>query len=205
MKQLGNKSLSAVLAVVVNLLWWAEWAFGAWCIYMGAMAAHIRKAFALQVPISYSPMTMSVVPPIKKNGEVGILNTTNGVLSVHIDANWQNIGMLLIGYGLIFAVIVTITYQLKKILQSFSKDQPFHRSNMSRIKIIALVLISYSIVQWLFIIAVNHILIATFGFKHLELTYDFNITCFLIGVALFIVEGIIKTGLSLEEERQLTI
>ncbi|MDB5023280.1 MAG: hypothetical protein JWP78_1035 [Mucilaginibacter sp.] len=194
-----------MLAAAVNLLWWLEWIAGGLCMVRGGMAAYIRKGFALQVPISYSATTIGQIRPLEKNGSVGILNATDGTLSVHIGANWHNIGMLLIGYGLLFAVIVTITYQFKKILQSFKRDQPFQRSNVSRIKKIALILIGYSLVQWLFIIAVNQILISNFQFKHLDLTYDFNSTCLLVGVVLLVVEGIFKTGLSLEEDKQLTI
>ena len=205
MKLLGNKSLSAVLTFAVNLLWWLEWIAGGTYIIMGAMTARIRKGFALQVPISYSATTTGQIHSIEQNGPVATFNTNNGTLSIHIDANWRNIVMLLIGYSMLFAVIVTITYQLKKILESFSQNQPFHKLNMSRVRNIALVLICYSVVQGLFVITVNHILISTFIFKHLDLTYDFNISCLLTGIILLVVEGIFKTGLSLEEDKQLTI
>jgi len=205
MKQLGNKSLSTVLAIIANILWWSEWIFAAGCIVMGIGAATIRKGFALQIPISYSDMTVLQVRSFRKDGPIGILNTTNGILSVHIDANWQNIVMLLLGYGLLFATIVTITYQLKNILKSFQKDQPFDRLNIKRVRNIALILIGYSLSQWLFVVIVNMILTASFNFWHLDLTYNFNISCLIMGVVLLAVEGAFKAGLSLEEDKQLTI
>lgn len=205
MKHLGNKSLSAILAVTVNLLWWLEWFAGGICVVMVFIAAHVRKGFALQIPISYSPISIRQIYSVKKNGDFSVLNSTNGILSVHVDANWQNIVILLIGFGALFAAIVIITYQFKKILESFKRDQPFHRLNMLRVRNIALVLICYSLVHWLFIITVNHILISSFLFKHMDLTYDFNLSCLLMGIVLLVVEGIFKTGLLLEEDKQLTI
>jgi hypothetical protein len=63
----------------------------------------------------------------------------------------------------------------------------------------------YSFAQWAFAFAINMFLNSNFQFKHLDLTYDFNISCLLMGVALLVVEEIFKAGLLLEEEQQLTI
>ncbi|WP_214072384.1 DUF2975 domain-containing protein [Mucilaginibacter sp. dw_454] len=205
MKILGNKSLSAFLAIVATLLFWAELAAGSVFVVMLFTAAHIRKAFALQVPISYSSTSMLQIYSAKRNGDFSILNTTDGILSIHIGASWQNIMILLTGYGLLFAVVVMITYQLKKIFGSFKQNQPFHKSNMYRVRYIAFVLISYSVIQWLFVIAVNKILLQIFIFDHLDLTYNFNINCFLMGIVLLAVEGIFRTGLALEEDKELVI
>jgi hypothetical protein len=205
MKHLGNKSLSAILAVIVNLVWWLEWVLGIVLIGMGAIAAHVRKGFALQVPVSYSPISIRQVYSVQNKGDFSVLNSNNGILSIHIEANWQNITMLLVGYGAMFAVIVIITYQFKKIMESFKQDQPFHQLNMLRVRYIALVLMGYSLAQWLFVIAVNYLLSSNFQFRHMDLTYDFNFSCLLMGVVLLAVEGIFKTGLLLEEDKQLTI
>lgn len=205
MKVLGNKSLSSALAVVINVLWWLEWIGGIVCIVLGSIAAQVRKGFALQVPINYSNLTIGRVNSINKDFPMGILNTTNGVISLHINASWQNIVMLLIGYGLIFSVIVIMTYQLKRIFQNFKQNLPFNELNMLRIRNIAIVLISYSFVQWLFVIAVNQILNSNLQFKHLDLTYNFDVGYLLVGIALFVVEGIFRIGISMEEEKQLTI
>jgi hypothetical protein len=205
MKHLGKKSLSAVLAFAANLLLWIEIGGACVAVFMLLMAAHIRKAFALQVPISYSPMTSALIQAEGHERNFGILNTTAGILSIHIDATWQNIVFLILGYGALFAVVLMITYQLKRIFESFRQDQPFHQSNIGRIKNIAFILIGYSVVQWVFVIVTNQLLLAIFTFKHLELTYDFNFSCLTLGVVLLAVQGVFKAGLALEEDKQLTI
>jgi len=99
-----------------------------------------------------------------------------------------------------------ITYQIKRIFENFRQNQPFHQSNIGRIANIALILIGYSLVQWTFVIVVNQILLSRFTIWHnLELTYDFNFSCIIVGVVLLAVQGVFKAGLVLEEDKQLTI
>jgi len=205
MNYIGKKSLSSVLAVVVTILWWAEWLFGVGCIGAALITANVRKMFALQVPISFEPISIHKMEAYVDAHKVGILNTTNGTLSIHIDATWQNMALMLVGYGALFAVIVTITYQIKQIFKSFKQDEPFQKSNLFRIRLIALILIAYSIFQWLFVIVTNQILLSKFIFHHLDLTYDFNVSCLVTGIVMLVLEGIFKMGVTLEEDKQLTI
>jgi hypothetical protein len=63
----------------------------------------------------------------------------------------------------------------------------------------------YSIAQWVFTVVINQILLSSFDFKHMELTYNFNVSCLVIGIIILVLEGIFKAGSALEEEQQLTI
>lgn len=205
MKPLKNKSLSAILSTIANLIWWLEWLGGAYCIIMGIMAGFIKKGYVFIIPINYDPITIRQIYSNSKNGPVGILNSTNGNLAFGIHANFQNIIMLLIGFGSLYAAILIVTYQLKKILHSLKQNQPFQQLNILRLKIIAFVLIGYSLVQWAFVIVVTRILVSTFRFPHMDLTYGFNYNCLFMGVILLAVQEIFKTGMLLEEDKQLTI
>jgi hypothetical protein len=205
MKPLQNRSLSAILSAIVNLIWWLEWLGGAYCIIMGTMAACIRKAYVFIIPINYDPITIRQIYTIQKNGPVGILNSTNGNLAFGIRANLQNIVMLLVAFCVLFGAILIITYQLKKILHSLKQHEPFQQKNIVRLKTIAFVLIGYSLLQWVFVIVVTQILVSPFRFPHMDLTYGFNYNCVLMGVILLVVQEIFKSGMLLEEDKQLTI
>jgi len=205
MKRLGSKSLSAFLATAINIIWWLEILGGCTLTVMMFITAHIRKGFALQVPVTYSPISIKQIYSVGTGSNFSVLNTNNGILSIHVPANWQTIALLLIGYGLLFGVIVLITYQLKKLLERFSHNQPFHNNNRFRIRNVAFALLGYSVAQWIFTIVVNQILLMNFNFRHMELTYDFNITCFLTGLVILVLEGIFKAGTALEEEQQFVI
>jgi hypothetical protein len=205
MKRLGSKSLSAFLATAVNIIWWLEILGGCTLAVMVFITAHIRRGFALQVPVTYSPITIKQIYPVGTGNDFSVLNTNNGILSIHVPANWQTIALLLIGFGLLFSVVLLITYQLKKLMEKLSNNQPFHSTNRFRIRNVAWLLMGYSVAQWIFTIVVNQILLMNFNFRHMELTYDFNISCFLIGLVILVLEGIFKAGSALEEEQQFVI
>jgi hypothetical protein len=114
MKSFRKNPLSSVLAKVINVVWWLEWFSGATLIVMASITASVRRGFALQIPINFSTTTIRQARSVNKELESGIINTTDGVFSLHIDANWQNLAMLLFGFALIFSTIIIITYQLKK-------------------------------------------------------------------------------------------
>lgn len=201
----SNRSLPAILFKIVNMVWWLEWAGGLAWVVMVFTVARIRRGFALQIPISFSNITIRQFYPAANNGEVGILNTSEGTLSVHIAATFQNILMILMGSALIFAAVVLITYQFKKILQNIKNEQPFHQSNIRRAGNIAFILIGYSLVQWLFVLLINYKLNAAYTFHHINLAYNFNLSCLLAGIVLLVMKGVFKTGLLLEQDNQLTI
>ncbi|WP_214225644.1 DUF2975 domain-containing protein [Pedobacter sp. B4-66] len=205
MKTLGNKSLSTVIAITLNVVWWIEWAVAAGFLILLAVAGHIRGGYVLQLPVTFSETTISTVRSISSNFPGGHINATDGILSLQIQANSPNIILLLFGYGLIFASINIITYQLKIIFSNFKKNLPFNELNINRIRNIAIVLIAYSVVQWLYVVLVNVILSSNLKWGHMDLTYNFSVSYALMGLMLIIVAEIFKIGLSLEEEKQLTI
>jgi hypothetical protein len=206
MKILGNKSLSAVIAMILNFAWWIEWAFAAVFLIIMGISGQIRGAYVLPLPVTFSETTIGTVQSISKTFPGGHINTTNGILSLTIQSNLTNVVLLLVGCGFIFASISIITYQLKMIFSNFKKNLPFNILNIYRIRNIAIVLIAYSVVQWLYVVLVNMILNSKMKWDHhLELSYSFSVNYALMGVVLIIVVGVFQIGLSLEEEKQLTI
>jgi hypothetical protein len=205
MKKLGQKSLSSVLAAAINVLWWLEWFIGAAGAVTGVITALVRRGFAIQLPVSFSAVSIKQIYAVNHTAGFSVLNTTSGKLSIYIKASFQNTAGILIVYGLILTVALIITFQLKEIFISFKRNEPFQMLNLKRIRKIALTLILASVVQWLFVIIVNQYLNTNFFLGNLKPTYDYNWSCFLIGIILIVVEGIFKIGLELEEEKQLTI
>jgi hypothetical protein len=93
------------------------------------VTARIRKGFALQVPVTYTPISVKQIYSAGTKSNFSILNADSGVLSIHVPANWQTIALMLIGFGLLFGVVLLITYQLKKLFEKLVNNQPFHSSN----------------------------------------------------------------------------
>jgi hypothetical protein len=205
MKTLGNKSLSAILAKCINVIWWIAWIGFVVLITAIIMTAVIKKAFVLNIPVTYAAVTIAQIQPAGGGFPPGVLNSTNGSLYVQIAATWPYVIMLLAALTIIFAAVLMVTYQLKIIFSNFRNNLPFNEPNISRIRHIAVVLIGYALAQWLFNIAVNQILVSNFRWEHITLTYSFNISCLLTGIVLIVIAEIFKQGTALDNENKLTI
>jgi len=205
MQVLGNKSLSAILARIINTFWWLEWI--AFCVVIIAtIAAGIgKKTFTIDIPVTYAAITLKQIAPVNSDFASGILNATSGHLSLDVGTSWQSVIVLITGFAIVFAVAITITYQLKIIFSNFKKNLPFTELNISRIRNIAFILITYSVIQWLFIIVVNQILMSNLKWEQVKLTYSFNLSALSIGIVLVVIAEIFKLGAWLDNERKLTI
>ena len=205
MKTLGKNSLSSTLSTIINVIWWIEWIFFIALIGVITVTTIIKKEFAVNIPVTFSDITLRQVHGVNSNSPTGVLNTNSGNLYLHVDATWQNVSMLLIECVLIFSIVALITYQLKNIFSSFKKNIPFNNTNIARIRTIAFVLMIYSGVQWLFVIMVNQILISNLKWEHITLTYSFNISCFVTGIVLIVIAEIFKLGYLLDDEIKQTV
>jgi hypothetical protein len=130
----------------------------------------------------------------------------NGNFSFLIHNSFLNTLVCLLGIVVIFAVILLITFQLKMILSSFTKNDPFNESNIQRMNLIGILLIGFSFLDLFFNILINLYLNTRFNWKEaVSLTAGYNINYLLTGVIIIIIAGIIKLGASLENENKLTI
>ena len=205
MKTLGNKSLAAALSRVINIFWWLEWAGFTIIMALGFALAIEKRAFTIDIPITYSAITLKQISSANKDFPSGLLNSTNGNLNLNIHATWQNILLLQTGLSILCAAAILITYQLRCIFASFRQTLPFQGSNITRIRNIAFILIALTVVQWLFVIIVNQVLFSNLIWEQVQLTYHFNFSALITGLILIVVAEIFKLGVSLENENKLTI
>jgi hypothetical protein len=206
MNLIKKKSTSFILNKCLNVIWYIEWIACLMAVITFALAGFIRQGYSMQLPITFkSKYTQDILDARHTNLGKAILNADAANLSIHVDANWQNILMIVFGYGSIFAVIVIITYQLRKMSRDFQIEAPFQQLSLIRIKYISFVLISYTAVQWLFVIGVNQFIYFNYQVRSYELTYDFNFSCLITGIILLLVTEIFKAGIELEEEKKLVI
>ena len=206
MKSLGNKSLSKILSIILNIMWWIEWIGSGILITVILITCFLGKNISLNFPLTFSSVTFKTVTSISKDIPAGVINVMNGNFYLPIDNTWQNIWMLLAGSIVICAVFIVITHQLKLIFSSLSNNQPFNELNVLRIRNIGIVLIVFSFLQFLSNIILNQFLLSHFNWEEgIKLTYTFNVGYLITGVILIIVAEIFKEGVSLKEETNLTI
>ncbi|MDP4150783.1 MAG: DUF2975 domain-containing protein [Bacteroidota bacterium] len=205
MKALGNKSLSAILARVLTVLWWLEWVTFAFVFTFAMVVAGVKKSFTLSIPVNYSAITLRKIIPVNNEFSAGVLNSTSGNLNLTLDSSWQHVALLLTALTTVFTLAIMITFQLKAIFSSFTRNLPFHDANIRRIRNIAFVLIGYSVIQWLLILVVNRVLAANFRWEQVQLTYSFNLSALATGLVLIVIAEIFRLGATLENENKLTI
>jgi Protein of unknown function (DUF2975) len=206
MKVLGKRSLSTVLAVTINIVWWLEW------IAMGAMLVAIILAFTvkqtvkLDVPVSMAPAAGTVVNAEDALSPTGMLFPMQGHFSFQIDTNLQNAFILVAGTLIVFGFLMRVTYHLKLIFLSFKQGQPFNEANFERIRNIGLALIAFCVLQFIFNIGLRSFLTTHFKWPNgMALTYSFNVNFLVTGLILIVLSEIFKLGVFLEEDKNLTI
>lgn len=206
MKAIGYKSLSNILFLIINAVWWLEWIATIVITSVFIIASFTQKYININIPVSFSPVNFKTVRAINKDALEGSLQVMNGNFSFQIHTGFLNTLIFLIGFIAVCSVILLITYQLKMIFSSFKMNDPFNELNIKRMNLIGILLIGFSFLQLLFNILINQYLNSQFNWKEaVALTAGFNINYFLTGVILIIIAGIIKLGASLENENKLTI
>ncbi|MDB5147654.1 MAG: hypothetical protein JWQ57_1674 [Mucilaginibacter sp.] len=205
MKTLGNKSLSSFLFLIVRAIWWIEWFCLVAIIAVAMVALYFRKGFVLSIPVSYDALNIRQLHPLQQNFPTAHLYSSTGNFSIHVYAGSFNCFLFFTALLLFFMAISIITHQLKVILSNFRSGVPFNSVTISKINYIAILLIGCSVIQLLLNISINYYFRLHVALQDVNLNYSFNFTFFTTGIVLLIVAGILKMGLSIEEENRFTI
>jgi hypothetical protein len=206
MKSLRNKSLSKILSIILNVLWWIECIGSGVLITVILVTAFFKRNISLNFPLAFSSVTFKTVPSVSKNMPPGVINVMNGNFYMPVDNNWQNILILIAASIIICSVFIIITYQLKLLFSSLSKNQPFDALNVLRIRNTGIWLIVLSLLLFFSNIIINQFLQSHFTWDEgISLTYKFNISYLVAGIILIIVAEIFNEGVTLKEETNLTI
>ena len=206
MKSLQKKSLSKILSIILNVIWWIEWIGTGVLVTVILASAFFKQSISLNFPLAFSSVEFKTVPSVSKNLPPGVINVMNGNFYLPVDNNWQNILLLLAASIAICAVFIIITYQLKLLFLSLSNNQPFDALNVVRIRNTGIGLIVLSLLLFFSNIIINQFLQSHFIWdKGISLTYTFNISYLIAGIILIIVAEIFNEGVTLKEETKLTI
>lgn len=206
MKALGKKSLSAILSIIINIVWWIEWIAGTVLIIAIMIATFSNKNVSLSVPVSFSSVNFKTVSSVANTIPAGQMQVMNGNFIFPINITLQNSLLITAGVLMAFAVLLLITYQLKIVFSNFRRNQPFNELNIPRIRNVGILLIYISVLQWLFNIALNLFLNSHFKWDpEVKLTYHFDVSFLISGVIIIIVAEIFRMGFVMEEDNTLTI
>jgi hypothetical protein len=160
--------------------------------------------FSTKVPVKLDDTFIRKIPRIDEP-KTHMLIANSGTITVRIQRTWQNMALLFSCILALFGGVLVTTYQIKSIIRSFRRNEPFDKINLRRIRIIAFVLIAYFVGKQVYILVAKQIVSSMFVFDHMKLGYDRDFGFLIAGLALLVLEAVFKRGTYLEEEEQLTI
>ncbi len=206
MKSSGNKTLSKILSIFLNIIWWIEWIGTGILLSMILVTSFLGRSISLNFPVTFSPVSFKTVPSVNKDIPPGVINVMDGNFYVAVNHTWQNVLMLVAIVIAVAAVFIVITWHLKRIFRSLCYNEAFGEDNVLRIRQIGLVLIVFAVLQFLTNIIINGFLKTHFTWdESIQLTYAFRFSYLFTGLVLIVVAQIFKEGVNLKEETNLTI
>lgn len=102
-----------------------------------------------------------------------------------------------------FTTLAIVGYQVKEILGSLQRNEPFNKMNFHRVRIIAFTLIGVFIGEMITYIIIERTMLSQAGSEYIKLESTKEILW--TGLAMLVLEAVFKRGTYLEEEKKLTI
>lgn len=188
------KSLSRILKVFFNILFWVSVATAA------ISSLFLIVTFFIDKSVFILPKTWEG------------LSITVGIMKFNIDPNLSdNINLkhllqtMLPIVIVISSIFVIVNHNLRLILKTVADNRPFERNNAKRLFIIGIVLIISSVVwkitEGIFALTV----INTLNIENIDVTFTVDVAMLLTGFLILILAGVFQYGSYLQEEYNATL
>jgi len=202
MKVLHRMALD-ILEFTVRLCWWGILIMTP--LLLGAIFfAGESNKFHLKVPVKFRDGSIKV-PGFEYEKVHKLIMTDAGTLNIHFEPTLQNkvIGILL--FSVCYSAFAIVIYQVRKILKSLMRNDPFNNMNFYRVRIIAYILIGAFVAEILFFLIMRSTVLSAPHYQTLNIAYTDHVFLLWAGLTMLALEAVFKRGAYLEEEEQLTI
>lgn len=206
MTYLGKRSLAAILKIVLNLCWYAQLIFFTVVIIGVLVGVSLQGHLSYRWPVTLSESSYDEIKTTNTTAsDVKVVPTKGELLFTRMN-NWENIAITHTGLALIFGTFLLVTFQLKKIFSNFTRKEPFTLSNSKRIRLIGIILIASSLINFLFGIFYTNYINTNFQWnERVSFTQSLDVSTILMGLLIMILAEIFRLGTELQEEKNLTI
>jgi len=188
------KSLSRILKVFFNILFWVSVATAA------ISSLFLIVTFFIDKSVFILPKTWEG------------LSITVGIMKFNIDPNLSDntnlkhlLQTMLPMVIVISSIFVIVNHNLRLILKTIADNRPFERNNAKRLFIIGIVLIISSVVwkitEGIFALTV----INTLNIENIDVTFTVDVAMLLTGFLILILAGVFQYGSYLQEEYNATL
>lgn len=203
---LKNKNSVYYSYIIINFLWYAL--CGTTILVVGTILT--KHAFGLmletldiRIPIETNQLTLQTAI------DSSMISIDSATASLNADYIMNNHSSLYI--GLITSLFIGLGlflfgfFQLRMILKSAWNDKVFTRKNITRLKVIAGLIIALKPFQWiiyqLFVVPIDEMLIA----NEFSVSLNFELGSFVYGLLLFALAAVFEKGHAMYQELKLTV
>jgi uncharacterized membrane protein (DUF485 family) len=175
MRALGPGSVSSLLKIILDVVYAALW--------VGVIGLVIVMILALL--LSFNP---EFLQNVKLAGDHGDIRNPVALISGGLFAA-----------SLYLAGVLIIVGSLRRIFMTLTSGDPFHPQNISRLRLIGLMLAGLEVARWVVFAATRWLLPEVDGEANLSLTAWFSV------LVVFVLAEIFREGARLRREAELTI
>ncbi|HAG91679.1 MAG TPA: hypothetical protein DCL41_07390 [Bdellovibrionales bacterium] len=216
MKVLGKSSLSAKIKIVLDGMWYLGiaavgiWVFVAVFLLMSNTSCGDNPNCSSNATVGDIGFELdSAAPQLQSKDGKATAYFSEGVGKLAIKGSLNRsvfIAIVFEGIFLGFLVLMVIRL-LRQLFKTFAEDSPFTKSNIRRLRLIAVGILGISISSGLFSFINAYLLSQQFGGEGIRLVArgGFNISTLFAGVVIFILAEIFRLGAELEDERAHTV
>ena len=196
----------ARVSYLINAFWYLEILGFITFIGIFLTSAIIRKQFVVMLPVDFSQYNVRQIKTLNDTFENARLDSYSGVMNFHVQSSLENVSFMALIYILIFSVILGVTYQLKGIFDNFKHNQHFTKTNIKRLRLIAILILMAPVIRYILAVIANQILFNNLKLgPFLKLSPSLSIGFLTTGLFLLMIVEIFKIGVDLEDENKLTV
>lgn len=199
-----NWSVATILRVIVEIAWYVQ-ILGFVLVLGEGIAAWVGVSRPIPLPFPFEiDAEVYEVDVGELGGDARILHST-GLL--RIDDPARNVELPFMAYSLLGMIIgLVVWYQLREIVKTLADSVPFDPDNSRRIRIVALSLVAWTLIQaggvaaWIFLkskMVTEGVLIRPIPELHFGTLEAI--------LALLVLAEVFQKGIDLEEDQQLTV
>jgi hypothetical protein len=209
MKAIGKSSLSSVLKVALDVMWYL--ALVAIVIGLGVMVyslvteGNVGGYMMLPVVLDIDHSVYSITA-----ARMGINEIRLDCVEAHMKFDSPGSGFLLF-FGLHMAVglaiVLLVLYQLRKIFATLTAGSPFVSANAARIRLIGWIVIIGELVEEILQTVGQRIVIASFETQGVTFRWDIDLSLSTImwGFVLLVLAEVFRLGVQMREDQELTV
>ena len=171
-------------------------------IGIGVAIANQSNKFTITLPVKFKSTSVKV-RGVDYSKFHEAITSKKGEIHLGFEPTWQNNVIAVLLFAAAFATMAIVGYQVKEILESLRRNEPFNKRNFHRVRIIAFMLIGAFISEMIFFMILERTMLSLVESEYISLESTKNLLW--AGLIMLVLEAVFKRGTYLEEEEKLTI